>query len=79
MVPADWSCENSQKAQYATICPQPAAGTLEMAAGPFGMSANFRPVDGERKPGNFPVISGVMYRIVANMLTLPTAGGRGAR
>merc|ERR1719450_1267622 len=59
-VPADWSCESSQKAQYATICPQPAAGTLEMAASPFGMSANFNPVDGDRKPGSLPVISGVM-------------------
>merc|ERR1719191_631024 len=59
-VPADWSCESSQKAQYATICPQPAAGTLEMAARPFGMSANFTPADGDKKPGNFPVISGVM-------------------
>merc|ERR1719277_637137 len=59
-VPADWSCESSQKAQKATICPQPAAGTLEMAARPFGMSANLRPTEGERKPGSFPVISGVM-------------------
>jgi len=59
-VPADWSCDSSQKAAYATIWPQPAAGTFEMAARPFGMSANLSPADGERYPGNFPVISGVM-------------------
>eukprot|EP00929_Paragymnodinium_shiwhaense_P032213 TRINITY_DN1789_c0_g3_i2.p3 TRINITY_DN1789_c0_g3~~TRINITY_DN1789_c0_g3_i2.p3 ORF type:complete len:128 (+),score=23.13 TRINITY_DN1789_c0_g3_i2:281-664(+) len=32
-----------------------------MAPSPLGMSANFRPADGERYPGSFPVISGVMY------------------
>ena len=26
-LPADWSCDSSQKAQYATICAHPAAGT----------------------------------------------------
>jgi len=59
-VPADWSWEISQYAQYATICAQPAAGTLEMAPRPFGMSANFTSVDGEMYPGILPVISGVM-------------------
>ena len=33
---------------YAKICPHPAAGTLEMAAKPFGTSANFKPAEGER-------------------------------
>eukprot|EP00959_Pyramimonas_sp_CCMP1952_P026997 567068-Pyramimonas_sp.AAC.1 len=30
-VPADWSWDSSQNAPYATICAQPAAGTLEIA------------------------------------------------
>jgi len=47
-LPADWSCDSSQKAQYATICAQPAAGTLEIAARPLGTSANFRPAEGDR-------------------------------
>jgi len=47
-VPGDWSCESSQKAPYAKICPQPASGTLEIAPKPFGMSANFKPMEGER-------------------------------
>ena len=45
-VPADWSWETSQKAMYAKIWPQPAAGTLEMAARPLGTSANFNPALG---------------------------------
>lgn len=34
--------------------------TLEIAANPLGTSANFKPADGERYPGNLPAISGVM-------------------
>ena len=41
--------------------PRPPAGTLEIAASPLGTSANFKPADGDKKPGNFPVSSGVMY------------------
>ena len=40
--------------------------TLEMAASPFGMSANLRPSLGESSPGNLKY-SGVMYPIAANM------------
>ena len=40
---------------------------MEIAARPFGMSAYFRPAEGDRKPGNFPTSSGVMYPIVANI------------
>ena len=43
---------------YAAIWAQPAAGTLEIAASPLGTSANFKPADGDKKPGNFPVSSG---------------------
>ena len=39
---------------------------LEMAASPFGMSANLRPSLGESSPGNLKY-SGVMYPIAANM------------
>ena len=42
---------------YAKIWPQPAAGTLEMAASPLGTSANFKPALGLKYPGNLPVIS----------------------
>merc|ERR1719240_2354095 len=70
-VPADWSWDSSQKAPYATIWAQPAAGTLEIAASPFGTSANFRPAEGDKYPGSFPVISGVIYPIVASMDTRP--------
>ena len=50
---------------------QPAAGTLEIAASPLGTSANFKPADGDKYPGNLPVISGVIYPIVANIEILP--------
>ena len=70
-VPGDWSWETSQKAMYAAIWAQPPAGTLEIAASPLGTSANFKPADGDKKPGNFPVISGVMYPMVASMEMRP--------
>ena len=70
-VPGDWSWETSQKAMYAKICAHPAAGTLEIAARPLGTSANFKPADGDKKPGNFPVISGVMYPMVASIEIRP--------
>ena len=41
--------------QLFQLCP--AAGTFEMAAKPFGTSANFKPADGDKQPGNLPVIS----------------------
>eukprot|EP00438_Fugacium_kawagutii_P017362 Skav201542 [mRNA] locus=scaffold1616:137606:138181:- [translate_table: standard] len=56
---------------YAKIWPQPAAGTLEIAARPLGTSANFKPADGDKYPGNLPVISGVMYPIVASIEIRP--------
>ena len=34
-----------------------------MAARPLGTSANFNPADGDRKPGNLPVILGQPYTI----------------
>ena len=34
-----------------------------MAARPLGTSANFNPADGDRKPGNLPVILGQSYTI----------------
>ena len=57
-VPGICFWEISQKAMYAKICAQPATGTFPMAARPFGMSANFKSMDGDKYPGNLPVILG---------------------
>merc|ERR550534_2277930 len=62
--------EFSTKSAYKKIWAQPASGTLEMAPKPLGMSANFKELPGDRKPGHLKN-SGVMYPMVANMLMRP--------
>eukprot|EP00438_Fugacium_kawagutii_P012246 Skav216862 [mRNA] locus=scaffold1042:212566:215812:+ [translate_table: standard] len=42
-----------------------------MADNPLGTSANLRPADGDKYPGNLPVISGVIYPMVASIEMRP--------
>ena len=57
-VPAGWSWDSSQDAPQATTCAQPAAGALENAPSPFGLSVDFRPAEGDRCPGSLPANPG---------------------
>ena len=53
-VPGAWLLDVSQNAIQNKICPHPSTGTLEIAAKPFGTSANLRPAEGERVSRKFP-------------------------
>jgi len=60
----------SHRPQKTTHWKMPVPGNLVNAARPVGTSANFKPVEGDKKPGNL-TYSGTMYPMQASMLTRP--------